>query len=128
MPLMAAMTILHSLVPPQLLGADVRRTIVYGIMLTIPLMIISGIVYGGWVAKRISPPLPAIADLAVAGDEHGSALGVLTVIVLLILPVVLPKDSTFSQPNYQSPIARSCFGLQWLILNGNVATPSAMEL
>ena len=52
MPLMAAMTILHSLVPPhpapsvaaQLLGADVGRTIVYGIMLAIPLMILGGIV------------------------------------------------------------------------------------
>lgn len=97
MPLMAAMTILHSLVPPhpapsvaaQLLGADVGRTIIYGILLSIPLMILSGIVYGGWIARRISPPLPAIADLPVTRDEHGSPPGVLTVIILLTLPVLL---------------------------------------
>ena len=104
MPLAAAMTVLHSLVPPhpapsvaaQLLGADIGRTILYGIMLSIPLMIIGGIVYGGWIAKRISPPLPAIADQAVAGDAHGSPPGVLTVIVLLILPVLLIFAATIA--------------------------------
>ncbi len=104
MPLAAAMTILHSLVPPhpapsvaaQLLGADIGRTILYGIMLSIPLMIIGGIVYGGWIAKRISPPLPAIADQPVGGDAHGSPPGVLTVIVLLILPVLLIFAATIA--------------------------------
>ncbi len=104
MPLAAAMTILHSLVPPhpapsvaaQLLGADIGRTILYGIMLSIPLMIIGGIVYGGWIAKRISPPLPAIADQPVTGDAHGSPPGVLTVIVLLILPVLLIFAATIA--------------------------------
>lgn len=104
MPLAAAMTILHSLVPPhpapsvaaQLLGADIGRTILYGVMLSIPLMIIGGIVYGGWIAKRISPPLPAIADQPVAGDAHGSPPGVLTVIVLLILPVLLIFAATIA--------------------------------
>ena len=104
MPLAAAMTVLHSLVPPhpapsvaaQLLGADIGRTIVYGIMLSIPLMIIGGIVYGGWIAKRISPPLPAIADQPVAGDAHGPPPGVLTVIVLLILPVLLIFAATIA--------------------------------
>ena len=104
MPLAAAMTILHSLVPPhpapsvaaQLLGADIGRTILYGIMLSIPLMVLGGIVYGGWIAKRIFPPLPALADLPVAGDTHGSPPGVLTVIVLLILPVLLIFAATIA--------------------------------
>jgi gluconate transporter len=104
MPLAAAMTILHSLVPPhpapsvaaQLMGADIGRTIIYGIALSIPLMIIGGIVYGGWIAKRISPRLPAIADLPIATDTNQSPPGVFTVILLLILPVLLIFSATLA--------------------------------
>src|SRR4051794_5000788 len=97
MPLAAAMTILHALVPPhpapsvaaQLLGADIGRTIVYGILLSIPLMIVGGIVYGGWIAKRISPPLPAIAEQKAVINSQAAPPSVLTVILLLIMPVLL---------------------------------------
>jgi gluconate transporter len=104
MPLAAAMTILHSLVPPhpapsvaaQLLGADVGRTIIYAIALSIPLMIVGGIFYGGWIAKRIAPPLPAIADQPAAEDKHGKPPRVGTVILLLILPVLMIFTATLA--------------------------------
>jgi H+/gluconate symporter and related permeases len=99
MPLAAAMTLTHALVPPhpapavavQLMGADLGRTIVYGIALTIPLMIIGGMLYGGWISKRISPPLPAIAELPPAsqGSFAGRPPHFATVILLLVLPVLL---------------------------------------
>jgi gluconate transporter len=96
MPLAGAMTILHSLVPPhpapsvaaQLLGADVGRAILYGAALSVPLMILGGIVYGGWIARRISPPLPAIAEQSNTAGT-GAPPSVATIIVLLILPVLL---------------------------------------
>jgi gluconate transporter len=105
LPLAAAMTVLHSLVPPhpapsvaaQALGADVGRTILYGIMLSIPLMIAGGIIYGGWIAKRISPPLPAIADQPADVGSHGAPPGVLTVVILLILPVLLIFAATIAE-------------------------------
>lgn len=102
MPLAAAMTILHSLVPPhpapsvaaQAMGADVGRTIIFGIALSIPLMIVGGIIYGGWIARRISPPMPAIAEAASSSDSHAAPPAVGTVILLLILPVVLIFTAT----------------------------------
>lgn len=106
LPLAAAMTVLHSLVPPhpapsvaaQLMGADLGRSILYGIALSIPLFIIGGIFYGGWIAKRIFPPLPAVAG-DVQPTHEGHPPGVLTVIVLLLLPVVLIFTATlFKHP------------------------------
>ena len=97
LPLAAAMTVLHSLVPPhpapsvaaQLLGADVGKAILYGAALSIPLMILGGIVYGGWCARRISPPMPAVAELPPDLADLGPPPSVATVIVLLLMPVVL---------------------------------------
>src|SRR5580700_10747751 len=60
MPMAAALTITHSLVPPhpapaaasQLLGGDLGTTILYGIAVSIPVSIF-GLLYGNWIAKRI---------------------------------------------------------------------------
>ncbi len=101
MPLAAALTILHALVPPhpaptvaaQSLGADMGRTILYGIALSIPLMILGGIIYGGWIARRIYPSMPAIASSPMQ-DDHENPPSVPTVITLLLLPVVLIFTAT----------------------------------
>ena len=69
MPMAAALTITHSLVPPhpapaaasQLLGGDLGTTILYGIVVSIPVAIFGGMMYGSWIAKRITsrfPPSP----------------------------------------------------------------------
>ncbi|HUS07974.1 MAG TPA: gluconate:H+ symporter [Bryobacteraceae bacterium] len=106
MPLAAAMTITHSLVPPhpapsvavQLMGADLGRTILYGIALSIPLMIIGGMVYGGWIARRISPALPKIAELPPSTESTfpGRPPAVATVVFLLVLPVLLIFAATLA--------------------------------
>ena len=72
LPIAAALTAIHALVPPhpapavaaQLMGADMGRIILWGAILSIPLMIVAGIFYGGWIAKRISPPVPEMAGSA----------------------------------------------------------------
>src|SRR6266699_3350843 len=69
LPMAAALTVTHSLVPPhpapaaaaQLLGADLGRTILYGAAASIPMAIVGGIVYGGWLSKRLFIPVPAMA-------------------------------------------------------------------
>src|ERR1044071_6808133 len=66
LPMAAALTVTHSLVPPhpapaaasQLLGGDIARTILYGIGVSIPMTISAGILYGTWIAKRIFVPVP----------------------------------------------------------------------
>ncbi len=98
MPIAAALTITHALVPPhpapavaaQLMGADIGQTILYGSLLSIPLMIVSGIFYGGWIAKSITPGIPALAGAAEGKEDFSSApVSLLTTVVLLTLPVFL---------------------------------------
>src|SRR5947199_1673948 len=77
LPMAAALTMTHSLVPPhpapaaasQLMGGDLATTIVYGVLVSIPMSIVAGMVYGQWIAKRIHVPLPELAKSYVRTDE-----------------------------------------------------------
>jgi gluconate transporter len=103
LPMAAALTMTHSLVPPhpapaaasQLLGADLGRTILFGIATALPMTIIGGIFYGGWIAKRIYLPVPAIADAQIPKDESLiPPPPIPMVVLLLILPVILIFGAT----------------------------------
>jgi gluconate transporter len=102
LPMAGALTITHSLVPPhpapaaaaQLLGADLGRTILYGIALSIPLAVISGIVYGGWIARRMYVPLPPAVETAEASESEAKPPAVAMVVLLLLLPVLLIFSAT----------------------------------
>jgi gluconate transporter len=102
MPMAAALTITHSLVPPhpapaaasQLLGADLGRTILYGIAVAVPMAVAGGMMYGSRVARRIYVGVPAIATPAAPADPDRKAPPVWTVVALLLLPVLLIFGAT----------------------------------
>jgi len=104
--MVAPLTVLHSLVPPhpapaaaaQLLGADIGHAILYGILLAIPMTLISGMVYGQWIAKRIDVPLPAAA-LEAPLEQVKNPPSVLVVTMLLLLPVLLILGATLWPKN-----------------------------
>ena len=105
LPIAAALTITHAFVPPhpapavaaQLMGADTGRVILFGALISIPLMIVGGIFYGGWIAKRILPDIPALAGAQVAKAENESAPPSLALtILLLLLPVLLIVAATIA--------------------------------
>src|SRR6266576_528177 len=69
LPMAAALTVPHSMVPPhpapaaasQLLGGDLGSTILYGAALSFPMALAAGILYGSWIARRMYIPVPDIA-------------------------------------------------------------------
>jgi H+/gluconate symporter-like permease len=69
------------------MGADIGRTILYGVAISIPIAVVSGIFYGKWIAKRISVGVPEIASAA-PPTEKGNAPPV-WMVILLLLPVAL---------------------------------------
>src|SRR5207248_405687 len=77
LPMAAALTVTHSLVPPhpapaaasQLLGGDLSRTILHGVTVSVPMVIAAGIVYGAWISRRMYIPVP---DFASASEEHSA--------------------------------------------------------
>jgi gluconate transporter len=103
MPMSAALTVTHALVPPhpapaaaaQLLGADIGRTILYGAALAVPMILAGGMGYGSWIAARLFIPLPAMATRDNGVDPKGlPPPRPLTVALILLLPVVLILLST----------------------------------
>jgi gluconate transporter len=103
LPMLCALTVTHSLVPPhpapaaasQLLGGELSRTILYGIAVALPMTVIAGVFYGSWVARRIFVPVPAIATAATEQqDQVPPPLPV--VVLLLILPVLLIFGATLA--------------------------------
>jgi gluconate transporter len=103
LPMLSALTIVHSLVPPhpapaaasQLFGADLGHTILYGLLVSIPAGIVGGMVYGQWMAKRLYVETPAISVTAPTADQ-GKAPSIPMVILLLILPVLLIFGATLA--------------------------------
>jgi gluconate transporter len=104
LPMAAALTVNHALVPPhpapaaasQLLGGDLGKTIIYGVMLSIPMTIMAGMVYGQWIAKRIRIGLPDLAATQTQTAESEGAPPVPVVILLLVLPVLLTFGATMA--------------------------------
>ena len=105
LPMCAALTVTHSLVPPhpapaaaaQLLGADLGRTILYGAAASLPMTIIGGIFYGGWISRKLCIPVPAMAvEPAPESTQPSSAPPVPLVILILVLPVLLIFAATVS--------------------------------
>lgn len=104
LPIAAALTVTHALVPPhpapavaaQLMGADIGRTIFGGAILSIPLMIVSGIFYGGWIAKRISPAVPEMAGAQNVAESASAPPTLVLTVFLLVLPVLLIVAATIA--------------------------------
>jgi len=96
MPVAAALSATHSLVPPhpapvaaaQLLGADLGRIILYGVAVSLPMAILGGIVYGGWIAKRMFIPMPEMA-LRAQPEKQVTPPPAGVVTLILLLPVLL---------------------------------------
>lgn len=100
LPMACALTVVHAMVPPhpapaaaaQMFHADLGKTILWGIAVSIPMAVSGGIVYGLWIAKRMYVPVPEIATEAKTVENPP---GVLQVVVLLLLPVAMIFLATF---------------------------------
>jgi gluconate transporter len=106
LPMAAALTITHSLVPPhpapaaasQLLGGDLAHTILYGVAVSIPMALVAGMGYSAWIGKRMFIPVPEMAASALErqqGDGR-AAPSVPVVVLLLLLPLLLIFGATLA--------------------------------
>lgn len=109
-PMLASLSVTHGFLPPHpaptaiagLFGADLGKTILYGLIVGIPAILIAGLGLSPFVSKIESKPLAAFTGSAPKkGEELPSAalsifialLPVLLIGVAAIAPVVLPENS-----------------------------------
>jgi GntP family gluconate:H+ symporter len=67
-PALAGLSVLHGLVPPHpgplvaidALKADLGRTLLFGLIVAIPAVIVAGPVFGSWISRRLDLPVPVM--------------------------------------------------------------------
>ena len=97
-PLVAGLAVAHAFIPPTpgpmaaagILGADLGRVIVYGVIAGLPAAILAGPVWGSFIGSRIKAPVPSHVELKeeTNPDElpsFGLVFGLLLVPILLIV-------------------------------------------
>jgi Gnt-I system low-affinity gluconate transporter len=104
MPLMAGMVVTHAFIPPtpgpiavaSLLGADLGWVILFGIITGLPCAIISGPIFGSWIAKRVPAEIPDYMDFSTASKPEKELPSFGTVFFLIFLPIFLILANTVS--------------------------------
>ena len=94
LPLLAGLAVTHAFIPPtpgpvavaKILGADLGSIIVMGNIVGIPSAIVSGILYGKFIAGKIFLKTP---DYFTEGDAHKKLPGVGGVLTIVLLPIFL---------------------------------------
>ena len=105
-PALAGMTTLHALLPPHpgpliavgALHADLGLTMLLGLVIAIPAVILAGPLYGGWLSRRMVIQPPAELGELFSARDHGArqpSFGLSLLVILL--PVLLMLGSTFAK-------------------------------
>ena len=103
-PLLAGLSVVHGLVPPHpgpllaigVFGADIGKTILYGLIVALPTAIIAGPLFGSMIARRIpgNPSLELMDQLAHEPEATNlPSFGVTLLTVLLPVFLMLLKTS-----------------------------------
>jgi Gnt-I system high-affinity gluconate transporter len=109
-PMLASMSVTHGYLPPHpapsalvgLFHADMGKTLVYGMMIAIPAVILAGPVYSRAVKHIVSTPLEGLVAAELPEDKlpgaANSLLSSLLPVILLmattLLPIVIPVSGT----------------------------------
>jgi GntP family gluconate:H+ symporter len=104
MPMLASLSVMHGLVPPHpgpllaigIFGADIGKTIFYGLLVGLPTVIIAGPMFGAFIAKYVDiKPSDELME-QLGGEPHSKALpGFAITLVTVLSPVFLMLLKTF---------------------------------
>lgn len=104
LPLIAALSASHGLVPPhpgpltaiERLGANTGLTIAFAILAGVPALVVAGPLYAPWITRRLAPvPIPATtAREPDARQSRGTPPGFALTLATILLPVALMLAAT----------------------------------
>ena len=127
-PLLAGLSVVHGLVPPHpgpllaigAFGADIGKTIFYGLLVGLPTAILAGPLFGAWIAKQVpgstnhelAETLARDRDTGGKGDDL-PGFGVTLFTILLPVALMLAKTLADITTDKASPVR------QWMDFIGN---------
>jgi gluconate transporter len=97
LPVLSALTATHGLIPlhpgaaaaARLLGADLGKTILYGLILAVPMSLVGGMAWGTWIGSRIFVPVPDHLVSKARQTEARRLPGFSIVLAVVLFPVGL---------------------------------------
>jgi GntP family gluconate:H+ symporter len=104
-PLLAGLSVVHGLVPPHpgpllaigVFGADIGKTIFYGLIVGLPTAIIAGPLFGSFIARYVpGSPSQELLDQLAHEPEAGDLPGFTVTLATVLLPVFLMLLKTFA--------------------------------
>ena len=93
MPLLAGLAVAHGFIPPtpgpvavaHILGADLGYVILFGIVIGIPVVVISGPIFGSYISKKIKVGIPDYMVETTEDKKSHVAPGIIITIIFLSL-------------------------------------------
>ena len=106
-PLLAGMVVTHAFIPPtpgpiavaNLLGADLGWVILFGTIVGIPCTLVSGPLFGAWIARRVPAQIPSYMHFEegpVPGADPKELPSFRSVFLLILFPILLILAITVS--------------------------------
>jgi GntP family gluconate:H+ symporter len=98
MPMLASLSVMHGLVPPHpgpmlaidAFGADIGKTIFFGLIVGVPCMILAGPLFGSFMARHVAPaPSDALLSQLAHEPSGRSRPGFGVTLITVLLPVLL---------------------------------------
>jgi Gnt-I system low-affinity gluconate transporter len=104
LPMLAGMCVSHGFIPPtpgpiaaaEIVKADLGLVIFYGTMIGLPCVLIGGLLYGGWISKRIHVSAP-IQSVTVQIYDNKKAPPIWLFLFFILLPLILILTNTASK-------------------------------
>ena len=103
LPLLAGLAVTHAFIPPtpgpiavaDIIGVDLGWVILIGALAGLPTALMGGIVFGGYISKKIHVEAPFLDkdELASQTEEHQPKIGV--ILAIIAVPIVLILTNTF---------------------------------
>ena len=113
MPLLAGLSVVHGLVPPHpgpllaigIFGADIGKTIFYGLLVGLPTAMIAGPIFGSYISKYVpGSPSQELMDQFAREPEGRDLPGFGITLITVLLPVALMLLKAFAdiafEPNH----------------------------
>lgn len=116
-PMVAGLSVAHGLVPPhpgplaaiERLGADTGRTLFYSLIVSLPVAVVAGPVFGRFISRRVRVDAGAMADqlTGTTGATRPPGLGI--TLLTILLPVLLMLAAALARATVPPGTVRQWF-------------------